>query len=59
MPGTPTLQAETLKQLTGLFEYMASWNADHMRDVTQHEIQMMHSAAAEGMRILDGAHTRP
>ena len=43
----------TERQLRALFDYMAGWNANHMRGVTQHEIQMMHTAAAEGRRILD------
>jgi hypothetical protein len=52
-------ETERLKrELTGLFEYMSGWNADHMRGVTNHEIWAMRMAASEGMRILDGSHTR-
>ena len=45
-----------MDELAELFDYMAGWNADHMHGVTDHEIQMMRLAAAEGRRILDRTH---
>lgn len=49
-----TMTRTTSRQLRGLFEYMAGWNAHHQHGVTQHETGAMRSAAREGLAILDG-----
>ncbi|NUP15366.1 MAG: hypothetical protein HOZ81_04535 [Streptomyces sp.] len=39
-------------RMVDLLEYQLGWNADHDRDVTEHEIRTMQSAAREAFRIL-------
>lgn len=46
---------QAISALRDLFDYMAGWNGNHMRGVSEHEIEMMRLAAAEGHRILEGA----
>lgn len=55
-PLSPSVRAllALRSDVTEFAQYLQGWSGEHMPDVTEHEIRMMHTAGRELLRIVNG-----